>query len=285
MKKVLIMGANGYIGRSLTRYLCNMEDEYQVVASSRNDNHIDARAKLKKYDIVRDWKEKQELMDYFEQPDICIYLAWQDGFSHNAESHIKYLPYHWDFMKVMLDNGLKHLVVAGTFREYGTFCGAAKEDSFISPDNYYTLAKNTIHRAIEIYLLNSGKDICFQWLRPFSVFGEDAYNNSIFSKILLWEAEGKTSFPCTAGTERYDFIHINELTMQIEKIISQTKIQGTINCCTGSSTSLKDQIEKFISDHNLKINPIYGEYQRRSYDSDEIYGDRTKLNSILGVEK
>lgn len=40
-----------------------MEDEYQVVASSRNDNNSDTRAKIKKYDIVREWKEKQEYQD------------------------------------------------------------------------------------------------------------------------------------------------------------------------------------------------------------------------------
>lgn len=282
MKKVLIMGANGYIGSCLTKYLCDMQDKYEVIASGRHNNYIDSRAKYIEYDIIQEFQNPQEFMDLFGIPDICIYLAWQDGFAHNSDAHMNDLPYHWNFIKQMLDSGIRHLAVAGSFREYGAFCGAAKENSVIEPDNYYTLAKDTLHKAIEIYIHNSKEKICFQWLRPFSVYGYDKNNHSVFSKMLQWESEGRTTFPCTDGTERYDYIHIDELVRQIEAIVAQTKVDGVINCCTGHSTSLKEQIEEFICENHLKIRPVYGGFPKRSYDSDEIYGDRTKLNEILG---
>lgn len=281
MKTVLIMGANGYIGSHLVKYLCDKEDKYRVIASGRKSINVDTRAKFIRYDIMQELHNETEFKEYFGEPDICVYLTWQDGFDHNAESHMKDLYYHWNFIKQMLNGGLKHLAVMGSFREYGNYRGAAKEDFEIVANNYYVLAKDTLHKAIQLYIDNNDLEVCFQWIRPFSVYGNDILNNSIFSKIMKWDEEGQEYFPCTDGDEKYDYIYIDDVVDQIEKIISQNRIAGAINCCTGVSTSLKDQIEKFICDNKLNIRPQYGAFERRNYDSDEIYGDCTKLNLIL----
>ena len=281
MKKILIMGANGYIGSCLTKRLCDRDDQYEVIASGRNNNNIDTRAKYIKYDIKQGFSEGEQTFFPFDIPDICIYLTWQDGFNHNADSHMRDLSYHWRFIKRLLDGGIRHLAVMGSFREYGNYCGAAREDMEIQPDNFYVLAKDTLHKAIDMYIKNQELKICFQWIRPFSVYGYDDLNNSIFSKILKWDAEGEKTFPCTMGEERYDYIHMDEVVKQIEAIISQTTVSGAINCCTGRSVSLKDQIDYFINEHKLEIRPEYGAYARRKYDSDEIYGNRDKLNKIM----
>lgn len=281
MKKILIMGANGYIGSHLTRYLCDQPIKYEVYASGRKNTNIDNRAHYIQYDIHKEFQNPKEYVQCFGNVDACVYLTWQDGFNHNAISHVHDWYYHFNFIKQMLDSGLKHIAVMGSFREYGTYCGAANEELEVRPDNLYVLAKDTLHKAIELYIKNNNMDICFQWIRPFSVYGDDELNNSIFTKILLWEKEGKETFPCTLGTERYDYIHIDECVKQIEAIISQTDIDGVINCCTGKSTSLREQIEFFLNVNHLKIRPEYGSFERRKYDSDEIYGDRTKLDTIL----
>ena len=285
MKKILIMGANGYIGSHLTRYMCDQNSKYEVLASGRKNINIDKRASYVAYDIKQELNDPKQFAQYFGYPDICVYLTWQDGFNHNAMSHMRDLYYHWNFIKQMLDNGLNHLAVMGTFREYGTFRGAAREDLQVTPDNFYVLAKDTLHKAIQLYIDNRHLNVCFQWIRPFSVYGDDELNNSIFSKILQWEKEGKEFFPCTLGVERYDYIHIDETVRQIEAIVSQTEVDGAINCCTGISTSLRNQIESFLKDNKLNIRPQYGAFERRSYDSDEIYGDRSKISTILEKSK
>ena len=48
--------------------------------------------------------------------------------------------------------------------------------------------------------------------------------------------------------------------------------------------SLADRVGQFIKEHNLDIKLEYGAYPDRSYDSPCVYGDATKINSILSYK-
>lgn len=281
-KVLLVTGANGYIGSHLVKALCDRPQNFRVVATDINNDHIDRRAHYIKYNFLEVTKE-DNLHTFFQEPDICVHLAWRDGFNHNSYAHIQDLPYHFCFMKNLVDNGLEHLAVAGSFREYGNHEGKASEDVRSIPENFYALAKSALKDALTIYLKD--KDVCLQWLRPFTVYGDEWLNNSLMSKILVWEKEGKSSFPFTDGNEEYDYIYINELTKQIIAIISQTEISGVIDCCSGHPTKLKVKIEEFLKENHLKIQPQYGTFPSRSYDSKVIYGDNTKIQKILELQK
>jgi dTDP-6-deoxy-L-talose 4-dehydrogenase (NAD+) len=139
-------------------------------------------------------------------------------------------PNHFLFLKNLADHGTHQFAIAGSFREYGAVNGMVDEHRPVKPDNYYTLAKLMLKQALEICF--AGKGICLQWLRPFTVYGDDARNQSIFSKIMQWEAEGKTSFPFTDGSEQYDYISVDELAHQIAAIVGQTAVDGVIDCCS-----------------------------------------------------
>lgn len=278
-KKILITGASGYIGSHVVSHLCERyQDKFEVIAAGLDDSNIDKRAKIVPCNIL-DVAEKDNLYEMLGKPEICIYLAWQDGFDHNAESHMKYLYFHYAFLKNLVDHGLKQMVVAGSFREYGKCAGRADASIPVEADNFYVLAKKTLHRALEIYL--SEKDVCLQWIRPFTVYGDEELNNSIMSKIMKWEKEGKESFPFTMGDEEYDYIEVNELAEQIIAIASQREVDGIIDCCSGKPTKLKDKIESFLKENNLKIRPEYGAFKTRGYDSSVIYGNRDKIDKIM----
>ena len=91
----------------------------------------------------------------------------------------------------------------------------------------------------------------------------------------------KKTFPFTNGTNKYDFINIKELSRQISEASIQNKVEGIINVCSGKPIALKDMVETFIKDNNLNIRPCYGAFPDRKYDSPAIWGDASKINSIL----
>jgi len=226
---------------------------------------------------------ENDLFDRLGQPEICVHLAWRDGFQHNSFNHISDFPAHFFFLRNMAEHGTRQFAVAGSFREYGRVNGMVDESILVRPDNYYTLAKQMLKNALEIYF--KGKEICLQWLRPFTVYGDDAKNQSILSKIIQWEAEGKTSFPFTDGNEQYDYISVEELAKQITAVIAQTKVDGVIDCCSGKPTRLGDWVEAFLRENQFHIRPDYGTFPQREYDSPVIYGNRSKLNRILKESK
>ena len=107
-------------------------------------------------------------------------------------------------------------------------------------------------------------------------------SNSIFAKIRQAALNGQTTFPFTTGKNKYDFIDLDELSMQIAKVITQVEIHGIINCCSGNPVSLAERVERFIRDNTLNIQLEYGAFPDRAYDSPCVYGDISKIKQILG---
>ena len=271
---VLITGANGYIGSHVVQKL--LEIGCNVIAIDLNNNYIDTRAKIINFDIFND--DVNKILDIYK-PNICLHLAWQDGFIHNSEKHLISLPSHYKFIKDLINYGIEHIAIMGTMHEVGYWEGEIDDKTPTNPISLYGIAKNSLRQSIDI--LAKEKNIVFQWLRAFYIYGDDLRNKSVFTKIMSMEKEGKTEFPFTSGENKYDFISINELATQIAKTLLQTEITGIINCCTGNPVSLKDKVESYIQDNCFKIKPLYGAFQDRPYDSPEIWGNNEKIKIVL----
>lgn len=277
MKRILVTGANGYIGSHVANYLAQIPNIILTATDFKN-SRLNKNVMFVSEDILRN-ADKEELYERLKKPEICIHLAWQDGFVHNADSHIDKLPAHFHFLKNLVEHGCTQLLVAGSLREYGSVHGKISEDAPVKADNYYAWSKISLKNLLDIYLKD--KPVCLQWLRFFTPYGNDELNNSIFSKIIAWEKEGRKTFPFTEGKEQYDYIHIDDLTHQIAAVAAQTEISGVINCCSGRPETLKSKVEELIKSRNFKIRPEYGAFPSRSYDSDIIYGDNTKISKIM----
>lgn len=280
MKRIVVTGADGYIGAHVITELSKYKERFDITAAVLDAEVCEKISGVKNvpFDFTTD-HSREELYDILGRPEVCLHLAWRDGFVHNSAKHIEDVSCHFSFLKNLADHGTAQFAVAGSFREYGNVNGMVDIDSFAYPDNMYMLSKLMLKRALEIYF--SGKDICLQWFRPFTVYGDEERNNSILSKIIMWEREGKKTFPFTDGTQQYDYIEIGELARQITAIVSQSKIGGVIDCCSGVPTKIGDMVEKFLSDNHFMIRPEYGAFLNRSYDSKVIYGDPRKINKIM----
>ena len=274
MKKVLVTGANGYIGRHVVQKLLELGSE--VYVSDFNFEGLDERAIRVTTPIFGD---EENLFEKLGKPDVCIHMAWRNGFVHNADSHIVDLPQHYEFIKNMLDGGLKQIIVMGSMHEVGYWEGAIEETTPCNPKSLYGIAKNALRQAV--FSMPVEEDVCLQWVRAYYILGDDLKNNSIFSRIIKMEQEGAEKFPFTSGKNKFDFISVDMLAEQIAKTALQREIDGVINCCTGNPVSLADKVEEFIAENHFKIRPEYGAFPDRPYDSPGVWGDPTKINEII----
>ena len=251
-----------------------------MIATDLDDSNIDDRATFVKANI---FKRQDNWFEFFGRPDVCLHLAWRDGFVHNSEKHMLDLSSHYAFITNLIDNGLPMIVSMGTMHEVGYWEGPIDENTPCNPLSQYGIAKNALRKSIELYA--SSKSCKFMWLRAYYIYGDDLYGNSIFCKIRQAVKDGKQAFPFTTGKNKYDFIHINELAKQIAICSMQDKVLGIINCCSGKPVSLAEQIEWYITHNNLPIKLDYGKYPDRPYDSPCIYGDNKKINLIIENSK
>lgn len=275
-KKILVTGAGGYIGRHVVKALLDAGQE--VIASDLRLDDVDDRAQK----IVTNIFELDDgLFTKLGSPDVCLHMAWRDGFKHNSDNHMGDLSNHYRFIKTMLEGGLKQVAVMGTMHEVGYWEGAIDENTPCHPASMYGIAKNALREAT--LMLAKEHNAVAQWIRAYYIVGDDARGNSIFSKLLQAAQEGKTTFPFTTGKNKYDFINVDELARQIAAVVSQSEVDGIINCCTGQPITLAERVERYIKDNDLNITLDFGAFPDRPYDSPGVWGDATKIKQIMSV--
>lgn len=280
MTKVLITGANGYIGHHVVQKAIEKQLDVSVVDIKFNDKQDGVTYYTD--DILQD-ASAPDLYKRLGSPDVIIHMAWQDGFNHNADSHMLKLPQHYRFIKNMVDSGCPSIAVMGSMHEVGYHEGEINADTPCNPMSLYGIAKNALRQSVMTYCDN--KDVSLKWLRGFYITGDDAHNKSIFAKILEMASNGQKSFPFTSGLNKYDFIEVDRLATYIVAAATQNDVNGIINVCSGKPVALKDKVDEFIKAKHLDIKPEYGAYPSRKYDSPAVWGNADLINQIMKKSK
>lgn len=275
--KILVTGANGYLGQGIVKTLLN--NGHEVLATDITTNNIDKRARC----INSNLFEVDDPYVFYQKPDILLHTAWRDGFIHNSDKHLADLNKHYMFIEKLVKSGVKQVAILGSMHEVGFYEGAIDENTPCHPMSLYGIAKNALRDAVEILAKNY--DVCFQWLRGYYIVGNSKFGNSIFSKITIAEEKGQDTFPFTTGQNQYDFIDYDDFVEQVALTVGQKEVVGIINICSGRPEKLADRVERFIFENGYKIKLAYGCFPDRVYDSKAVWGNDMKIRSVQALYK
>jgi nucleoside-diphosphate-sugar epimerase len=271
--KVLVTGANGYLGQGVVSAL--LKKGCDVIATDFSLNNVSNQAEK----ITANLFEISDPYDFFDKPDVVLHMAWRDGFKHNSLNHMNDLAGHYNFLRLMSESGVKRIAVMGSMHEVGFYEGCIHADTPCHPASLYGIAKNALRDCTA--LLAKENHIDYQWLRAYYIVGNSKYGSSIFSKITDAAEKGQETFPFTTGVNQYDFIDYDVLCDQLSQAVMQDNVTGIIECCSGKPESLASRVERFISDNNYKIKLAYGTFPDRPYDSKAVWGDNSKITEIM----
>lgn len=282
MKKVLVTGSTGFIGNYVIKEL--LLHNYAVIATSSDEVKA---GKADWYTQVRyipfdlgSYKDTTNYYSFFGEPDVLIHLAWE-GLPHYKEAfHVEEnLPRHLAFLKNMISNGLKDLLVTGTCFEYGMQEGCLKEDMETRPANPYAIAKDQLRRKLEAFA--AGQQIDLKWVRLFYMYGKGQSANSLFSQLDKALANEEPVFNMSGGQQQRDYLPVEKVAGYIVAIAMQNKITGIVNCCSGQPITVLQMVLNYLQkkNKNIQLNPGY--YAYADYEPMSFWGDDTKLKYII----
>ncbi|WP_300599535.1 NAD(P)-dependent oxidoreductase [Niabella sp.] len=280
MKKILVTGATGFIGRYVIQSL--LKQEVMIIASSRSIsptgifNH--PRIQVKNFDLHQQQKS-HNLFEYFEQPDALIHLAWEGLPNYKQAFHIeKNLPAHKQFLYNLIENGLTDITVSGTCFEYGMQEGSLNESMPALPGNFYAQAKDALRQALELF--RQKQHFSLKWIRLFYMYGEGQHPQSLIPQLDAALEKGALIFNMSGGEQTRDFMPVEKVAAAIVKIALQKKVEGIINVSSNTPITVKQFVLDHLRSKNKDIRLNLGFYPYPDFEPMHFWGDNSKLNSI-----
>lgn len=260
---VVVTGGTGFIGTKVVEYLKSQN------VSVKGLGHKDASIR----------QDPRGLYSNFGCPETVLHLAWENSKNFKSFSNLDQLPYHFNFLKGLVEQGLKHLVVAGTGFEYGLSSGPLKETDKTDPVTAYGLAKDTLRR--ELSLLKRERDFTLTWVRIFYIYG-DCQAKTLYTLLKAGALRGDKTFPMSKGEQLRDFLPLEAVARGLGELALMKKDLGIVNLGSGVPRSVLGLVQDWIAQNHWDIRPEPGAYPYPDYEPMAFWADTTKLKS-LGV--
>ena len=197
MKKILITGANSYIGQSFEEYMLQHKDAYQVET----------------LDVIGDGWRKAELSDY----DVIFHVA---GIVHQKETDQNrdlYYKVNRDLVAELAQKaknaGVAQFVFVSTMSVYGMESGVITPDTKTAPVTHYGRSKLEAEAALTAL---QDENFTVSILRPPMVYGKGCPGNF---QILLSLVRKSRVFP--AVKNRRSMIFVDNLSAFVHLLIEK----------------------------------------------------------------
>jgi UDP-glucose 4-epimerase len=243
--KILITGANGFIGSYLAHFFLNRNEE--VVATSRQF-HPPTRKLLEKADLVElDVLDTAQLNSFSVDADIIIHTATaNDIISKNALKGIELSAIGTrNILDFAVKNAIPKCIIFSTLQVYGSeLSGNINEESALHYQNDYGLN----HLFGEMYASLYARQDKLQCVsvRPSNVYGpilSGAFNRwSLVPGCFCREAhETATITIRSSGKQMRNFVHLENLSRAIDCILQH--FPGSYECYNLASSTTHTMVE------------------------------------------
>lgn len=258
MGKILVTGANGFIGTSVVKEL--VKNGLEVVAIVRaEESDVHEIAKLKGVEIVYcDLSHVVDLQDKISNLniEICIHLAWAGSFGDGRKDYTKQLAnvkYSMDLLQCLKAMGIVRFVGIGTLAEKEVLNYHPKDGTLPNAVSLYGVAKVTAHFMTKTECNRLGIEHIWCHLSNTYGVGNETDNFVNYAAKLMLNGK-RASF--TAGDQMYDFIYITDAARGIMNVALKGKVNTSYFVGSTKPRKLKEYIYLIRDTINPEI-PLY----------------------------
>lgn len=276
--RIAVTGASGFIGRAVLAELSRRG--LQAVACARTN--LDAISALGHKTVALDLHEAPaDAYERLGRPETVIHLAWGGLPNYRSLHHVESeLPAQYRFLSGLVESGLQSLAVAGTCFEYGMQSGPLGEGLPTRPENPYGFAKDALRRELEF--LKASWPFALTWARLFYLYGEGQAGTSLLPQLRQAVARREKVFNMSGGEQLRDYLAVEEAARLLVSLALVGCDAGAVNVCSGRPVSVRRLVEGWIHDNGWTIGLNLGHYPYPDYEPMAFWGERHKLDSLLG---
>lgn len=268
MKKVLLTGASGFIGRHTIPGL--LRRGYEIHAISGNSpvefpDVISHRCNL--LDSIQTSRLVKEIT-----PSHLLHLAWytQPGNYWNSDFNVEWVKGSLHLLKEFINHGGERVVMAGTCAEYDWSYDICHEtDTPLNPSTLYGICKTSLYRIVDAYTKQAGCSSA--WGRVFFLHGPYEYPQRLVPSVIQRLLSGGIA-ECSHGMQIRDFLHVEDAG-EAFAILLDSPIQGAVNIASGQAVSLKDVINKIVLKLATSDRVCFGALPAASNDAARVVAD------------
>jgi nucleoside-diphosphate-sugar epimerase len=250
MKKVIITGANGFIGKHLIKYLQNINVEIIAVLREGENINISSFSNIEIiYCNLENIDKLPKLIKNYYDIDVFYHLAWAGTSGKSREDYemqMKNVIFTANAALVSKQINVKKFISTGTVTE--NLVSNILESKMKSSNLIYGIAKLTSHFVLDALSQKNG--INYVWAQLSNLYGEDNTSGNIVSYTINKLLNNETP-AFTKADQPYDLMYINDA-------IRALYILGALNN-SKNSYFIGSGKPRLLKEYLMEIGLIYGD--------------------------
>jgi len=273
MKKILITGANGFLGSHILKLL--LKEGYHPILLLRATSDLwRIEEVLDQCDIFVLNEAEQNLKNVFNSHEIygVIHTATEYGRDQPLSQLLKTnVIFPVELIEHGIRSNIKVFINADTF-----FAKPQFKQTYL---NNYTESK----RILEKFLVQLSQDVLVCNLRLEHVFGENDSPQKFVTAIINKLNENEKEILLTEGTQKRDFIYIEDAAnafIHVLKFADNKNGYKEFQIGTGKSISIRAFVEEAARVTHSESNLIFGALPTREGDIKDSFADNANLIAL-----
>lgn len=243
MKKVIVTGASGLIGRASLQPLLNYGLEVHAVSSKDPNFYLG----LSKNECV--WHQVNVLdLEKIKgsiktvSPTHLLHLAWYGQKNRLvSEENFRWTQATIELLKQFKNHGGQRVVIAGSCAEYDWNYGYCSE--YLTPrkpSTHYGVCKNALQEMLRSYSSTTG--LSSAWGRVFFCYGPYEHQDRLVSSIICSLLQKKQAL-CSHGNQIRDFLYVQDVANALVSLLV-SNVTGPVNIGSGQPIAVREIIDK-----------------------------------------
>ncbi|MCL5038060.1 MAG: NAD(P)-dependent oxidoreductase [Chloroflexi bacterium] len=278
MKKVVVTGAGGFIGRQSLGLLL---DRGFIVHAVDIQPPVMKKQNLFWHSV--DLHKPDEVEKFFKdvKPEYLLHFAWYavPGKYWTSLENFRWVQSSIEILRRFHESGGRRAVFSGTCAEYDWNFGTCREyETPRNPVTVYGTCKHALQIMVDAYSKETG--LSTAWGRVFFLYGPYEYPSRLIAFVIRSLLKGEAAC-CTHGGQQRDFLFVKDVAGAFVSLL-ESDVRGAVNISSGEPVALKDVLLK-IGDKTGRPELInLGAIPPGSGEPDFLIGDNTRLRNEVG---